>query len=104
MIAATVKDCSLMLSFRPKMDEDQMSLHNTVYLESINQRFDYKAYFIDLDMKPLKKMVHYYELDQKIVSCYTQKEKMKYEPPNLMYRNKNEIIDSHFNVAGNSKD
>ncbi|KAF6137377.1 hypothetical protein GIB67_036414 [Kingdonia uniflora] len=69
MIAATAKDCSLMLSFRPKMDEDQMSLHNTVYLESINQRFDYKAYFIDLDMKPLKKMVHYYELDHKIVSC-----------------------------------
>ncbi|KAF6146485.1 hypothetical protein GIB67_037785 [Kingdonia uniflora] len=98
MIATTTKDCSLMLSFKPKMDEDQMSLHNTVYLESmslqntvclepINQRFDYKAYFIDLDMKPLKKMVHYYEQNQKIVSCYTPKEKMKYEPPNLVNRN-----------------
>ncbi|KAF6168488.1 hypothetical protein GIB67_005040 [Kingdonia uniflora] len=36
MIAATTKDCSLMLSFKPKMDEDQMSLHNTVYLESMS--------------------------------------------------------------------
>ncbi|KAF6148096.1 hypothetical protein GIB67_024271 [Kingdonia uniflora] len=104
MIAAAAKDCSLMFSFRPKMDQDQMSLHNIVYLESINQRFDYKSFFIDLDMKPLKKMVHYYELDQKNVSCYTQKEKMKYEPPNLMNRNEHEIINSHFNVAGNSKD
>ncbi|KAF6161238.1 hypothetical protein GIB67_009125 [Kingdonia uniflora] len=104
MIAATTKYCSLMLSFRPKMDEDQMSLHNTIYLESINQSFDYKAYFIDLDIKPLKKIVDYYELDHKIVSCYTQKEKMKYEPPNLMNKNEYEIIDSHFNVTGNSRD
>ncbi|KAF6161815.1 hypothetical protein GIB67_008576 [Kingdonia uniflora] len=111
--AETMKDYKL--SFKPMMDEDQMSLHNTVYLESmslhntvylesINQRFDYKAYFIDLDMKPLMKMVHYYELDQKIVSCYTQKEKMKYELPNLMNRNEYEIIDSHFNLVGNFRD
>ncbi|KAF7140040.1 hypothetical protein RHSIM_Rhsim06G0029500 [Rhododendron simsii] len=29
------------------------------------------ASFIDLDMKPLNKMERYYELDQQIVSCYT---------------------------------
>ncbi|CAL5384066.1 unnamed protein product [Camellia sinensis] len=35
------------------------------------------ASFFDLDMKPLKKMEHYYELDQQIVSCYTQMVKRK---------------------------
>lgn len=31
-----------------------------------------QAFFIDLDLKPLEKMEHYYKLDQKIVRCYTQ--------------------------------
>lgn len=31
---------------------------------------DLQAYFIDLDLKPPKKMVHYYELDQEIVNFY----------------------------------
>ncbi|OVA00539.1 Inositol-pentakisphosphate 2-kinase [Macleaya cordata] len=81
LIAATAKDCSLMISFRPREDGDKVSSYSTVCLESTNQIFDYKAYFIDLDMKPLKKMVHYYELDQKIVSCYTKMEKMVHGPP-----------------------
>lgn len=29
-------------------------------------------------MKPLKKMVYYYELDQKILKCYSQMEKIKH--------------------------
>lgn len=33
-------------------------------------------------MKPLKKMVYYYELDQKIVSCYSQMEKTKHHTVN----------------------
>ncbi|KAF8405267.1 hypothetical protein HHK36_010168 [Tetracentron sinense] len=72
LIAATAKDCSLMISFRLREDGDPGPPDSTVYLEPTSQIFDYKAYFIDLDMKPLKKMVHYYELDQRIVSCYTQ--------------------------------
>ncbi|KAK8988986.1 hypothetical protein V6N11_030357 [Hibiscus sabdariffa] len=70
LIAATAKDCSLMISFRPK--EDGLPSHNTVYLESTDQVFEYKVNFIDLDLKPLKKMEAYYELDKKIVSCYSQ--------------------------------
>ncbi|OVA08748.1 Inositol-pentakisphosphate 2-kinase [Macleaya cordata] len=81
LIAATAKDCSLMISFRPREDEDQVSSYSTVCLESTNQIFDYKAYFIDLDMKAFKKMVYYYELDQKIVSCYTKMEKLVHGPP-----------------------
>uniref|UniRef100_A0A2N9IFH3 Inositol-pentakisphosphate 2-kinase n=1 Tax=Fagus sylvatica TaxID=28930 RepID=A0A2N9IFH3_FAGSY len=72
LVAATAKDCSLMISFRPRADGDSGSPYNKVYLESTNQTFDYKASFIDLDLKPLKKMEEYYELDKKIVCCYTQ--------------------------------
>ncbi|GAB2235543.1 hypothetical protein Droror1_Dr00025971 [Drosera rotundifolia] len=72
LIAATAKDCSLMISFRPRQDGDPESAYSSVYLESTNQSFEYKAYFIDLDLKPLKKMEYYYELDQEIVNCYTQ--------------------------------
>ena len=45
LIAATVKDCSLMISFRPKEDGTLLSgsSHNTVYLGSTNQVFEYKV-------------------------------------------------------------
>ncbi|KAL9254671.1 Inositol-pentakisphosphate 2-kinase IPK1-like protein [Drosera capensis] len=72
LIAATAKDCSLMISLRPRQDGDPESAYSSVYLESTNQSFEYKAYFIDLDLRPLKKMEYYYELDQEIVNCYTQ--------------------------------
>ncbi|XVE94663.1 hypothetical protein REPUB_Repub02eG0028100 [Reevesia pubescens] len=81
LIAATVKDCSLMISFRPREGGDLLSgsSHDTIYLGSTNQVFEYKVYFIDLDLKPLKKMEDYYKLDKKIVSCYSQMVKTKHE-------------------------
>ncbi|KAL6011382.1 Inositol-pentakisphosphate 2-kinase [Asimina triloba] len=75
LIAATAKDCSLMLSFQPRKDGESASKNSSVFLGSANQHFDYKAFFIDLDRKPLKKMVYYYELDQKVLSCYAQMKK-----------------------------
>ncbi|KAL7155247.1 hypothetical protein ABFS83_03G062700 [Erythranthe nasuta] len=72
LISATGKDLSMMISFRPRKSKDVESPHRSVLLKEINQTFDYKASFIDLDMKPLKKMEYYYELDQQIVSCYVQ--------------------------------
>lgn len=73
LIAATAKDCSLMICFRHSADEEQSTTeHDSIFLKSCNQMFYYKANFIDLDMKPLKKMVWYYKLDQKIVNYYTQ--------------------------------
>lgn len=72
LIAATAKDCSLMVSFRPRVGEDAGSSYKNIYLESTKQAFDYKVYFIDLDLKSLTKMEDYYELDKNIVSCYTE--------------------------------
>lgn len=82
LIAATAKDCSLMLSFTPRDGGNLGPPRSSVYLESTNQSFDYKVNFIDLDMKPLKKMEHYYQLDQKIASCYIEnkKENADHEP------------------------
>ncbi|XP_058220772.1 inositol-pentakisphosphate 2-kinase-like isoform X1 [Rhododendron vialii] len=71
LIAATAKDLSMMICFRPWEEEDVESSYSSVFLKSTNQTFDYKASFIDLDMKPLNKMERYYELDQQIVSCNT---------------------------------
>ncbi|XP_056693308.1 inositol-pentakisphosphate 2-kinase isoform X2 [Spinacia oleracea] len=82
LIAATAKDCSLMISFRPREDDDPESHYRTICLGSTKQRFDVKAYFIDLDMKPFNKMEFYYELDQKIVNSYKQKVGVEHEAAN----------------------
>lgn len=42
LIAATAKDCSLMISFRQR-SEEVGSLDNNVYLEATDQTFDYKV-------------------------------------------------------------
>ncbi|XP_071704871.1 inositol-pentakisphosphate 2-kinase-like [Rutidosis leptorrhynchoides] len=71
-ISSTAKDLSLMISFRSRGEGNKVSPYGGVFLESINQSFDYKASFIDLDMKPLEKMPYYYKLDQEIISCYAR--------------------------------
>ncbi|KAJ1378881.1 Inositol-pentakisphosphate 2-kinase, partial [Sesbania bispinosa] len=76
LIAATAKDCSLIMCFRPKKEGDSVTVCNNVYLESTKQTFDFKVYFIDLDLKRMSKMEEYYELDKKIVSCYREMIKM----------------------------
>jgi inositol-pentakisphosphate 2-kinase len=38
----------------------------------LNCTFLLQAYFVDLDVKPLVKMEHYFKLDQKIVNFYTR--------------------------------
>ncbi|KAK7291204.1 hypothetical protein RIF29_06159 [Crotalaria pallida] len=79
LIAATAKDCSLMICFRPRKEGDSGSVYNNVYLESTKQAFDFKVYFIDLDLKRLSKMEGYYKLDKKIVSCYKEMIKVDQE-------------------------
>uniref|UniRef100_A0A1J3DDH9 Inositol-pentakisphosphate 2-kinase n=1 Tax=Noccaea caerulescens TaxID=107243 RepID=A0A1J3DDH9_NOCCA len=75
MIAATAKDCSLMISFQSRKGWDSAPSCDAVCLPSTNQVFDYKAHFIDLSLKPLKRMEAYYKLDKKIISFYTEKHK-----------------------------
>ncbi|KAM7531846.1 hypothetical protein LguiB_035256 [Lonicera macranthoides] len=82
LISATAKDLSIIFGFRPRQNGDLNSLYDAVLLESANQTFDYKASFIDLDMKPLKKMEFYYELDQEIVNCYNHKVKIEHQSNN----------------------
>ncbi|MED6169859.1 Inositol-pentakisphosphate 2-kinase [Stylosanthes scabra] len=72
LIAATAKDCSLMMCFRPRREGDSGSEYDNVYLKSTNQTFDFKVHFVDLDLKRLSKMEEHYELDKKIVSCYRE--------------------------------
>ncbi|XP_027149687.1 inositol-pentakisphosphate 2-kinase-like [Coffea eugenioides] len=72
LIAATAKDLSMMLSFQPQQRGDVDSPNGALFLKSTNQSFDLKVSFIDLDMKPFKKVVYYYELDQQIVHFYVQ--------------------------------
>ena len=38
----------------------------------LNCTFLLQAYFVDLDVKPLVKMEHYFKMDQKIVNFYTR--------------------------------
>ncbi|KAG2318684.1 hypothetical protein Bca52824_011897 [Brassica carinata] len=78
LISATAKDCSVMISFRSTNDViSRSSSHSNLHLESAKQEFDYKVHFIDLDMRPLKKMEVYYELDKKIMNTYLEMMKKK---------------------------
>ncbi|KGN59987.1 inositol-pentakisphosphate 2-kinase isoform X2 [Cucumis sativus] len=72
LIAATAKDCSLMITFRPWHVDCPGSTYNSIFVESTKQTFDYKVNFIDLDLKPFKKMEQYYEQDKKIIRNYNQ--------------------------------
>ncbi|ESQ34585.1 hypothetical protein EUTSA_v10007647mg [Eutrema salsugineum] len=73
LVSATAKDCSVMISFRSTDDGiSRSSSHSNLHLESAKQEFDYKVHLIDLDMRPLKKMEVYYELDKKIMKTYLE--------------------------------
>lgn len=43
LIAATAKDCSLMISFQLRKEEQYATSYHSVYLESTKQTFDYKV-------------------------------------------------------------
>lgn len=48
LIAATAKDLSMMISFRPREDGKRESSYSLVSLKSTNQNFDYKVYHFSL--------------------------------------------------------
>ncbi|KAJ9567159.1 LOW QUALITY PROTEIN: hypothetical protein OSB04_003125, partial [Centaurea solstitialis] len=100
LISATAKDLSLMISFRTRHKGDPRSPYNVIFHESTGQSFDYKVSFIDLDMKPLEKMLFYYELDQKIMRRYKNMMKTT-KPPEISasvegktpYRDKSVVVE-----------
>ncbi|KAL1216267.1 Inositol-pentakisphosphate 2-kinase [Cardamine amara subsp. amara] len=82
LISATAKDCSVMISFRStEAGLSRSSSHSNLHLASTKQEFEYKVHFIDLDMRPLKKMEVYYELDKKILNTYMEMLKKKEDQP-----------------------
>ncbi|KAL8256287.1 hypothetical protein R6Q59_031354 [Mikania micrantha] len=94
LASLTAKDLSLMISFRPTPKGNTQS--PSIYIESLDQSFDYKASFIDLDMKPLEKMPYYYKLDQEIVSCYTQMMKTVNQPEkSFLYQEQTPAIEDN---------
>eukprot|EP00850_Spirogloea_muscicola_P001139 SM000004S15009 [mRNA] locus=s4:705433:708161:- [translate_table: standard] len=74
LIAATAKDCGLMVAFcglPDSIDTVQVGERGTVVTcNETGQRFLCKMSFVDLDMKPLAKFPSYYKLDAQIVEHY----------------------------------
>ncbi|KAL6533687.1 Inositol-pentakisphosphate 2-kinase [Orobanche hederae] len=64
---------------RPLQDSQLTKVEVYEFMQDCNVQKKYgpSASFIDLDMKPLKEMKHYYELDQQIVGAYIQMVKDK---------------------------
>jgi inositol-pentakisphosphate 2-kinase len=48
LIAATAKDCSLMMCFRPRESETTDSEYDSVFLESVNRTYDYKVCYSEM--------------------------------------------------------
>eukprot|EP00898_Chlorokybus_atmophyticus_P001280 jgi/Chlat1/2152/Chrsp17S00187 len=77
LVAATAKDCSVMLALRPgkcvgtpdRSDAVRGDVRVVVDTAS-GHDFQYKIALVDLDIKPLRKMPYYYQLDQDILACY----------------------------------
>ena len=44
LVSATAKDCSLMISFRPREGGTTDSVYDSVFLESVKQTYEYKVY------------------------------------------------------------
>lgn len=51
LVSATVKDCSLMICFRPRRGAVSDSSYNSVHLESTGQVFDYKVIKLSICMQ-----------------------------------------------------
>ncbi|GLJ09623.1 hypothetical protein SUGI_0112930 [Cryptomeria japonica] len=75
LVATTAKDCSLMLTFQPVNHDgtnvNSSDVNNMMHFTATKQTFRFKAYYVDLDLKRLEKLIHYYKLDQKIKQTFT---------------------------------
>jgi hypothetical protein len=76
LIAATAKDCGLMLTLRPLYNNSgkPFPVPSTFVTAcpTTTQQFVYKIALLDMDLKRLKKMPFYLSLDNEIVSTYKE--------------------------------
>ncbi|CAK9882519.1 unnamed protein product [Sphagnum jensenii] len=76
LIAATAKDCGLMLTMRPlyNISGKPFPVPSTFVTAcpTTTQQFVYKIALLDMDLKRLKKMPFYLSLDNEIVSTYKE--------------------------------
>ncbi|EFJ06034.1 hypothetical protein SELMODRAFT_136205 [Selaginella moellendorffii] len=74
LIAATAKDCSLMVTLKPLDDSIVASsvTRSIISCPTTGRSYVYKISFLDLDLKRLDKIPHYFRLDQSIVKFYAE--------------------------------
>lgn len=48
LVSATAKDCSLMISFRPRESGTTDSEYDSVFLDSVKQTYEYKVYYCEI--------------------------------------------------------
>uniref|UniRef100_U3IAK3 Inositol-pentakisphosphate 2-kinase n=6 Tax=Anatidae TaxID=8830 RepID=U3IAK3_ANAPP len=77
-IAMTAKDCSIMISLSPCL-QDECSEQRPVVLAS-KSRFTFSVSVLDLDLKPYESIPHQYKLDGKIVNYYLKNVQAKDDP------------------------
>ncbi|KAL2611231.1 hypothetical protein R1flu_022923 [Riccia fluitans] len=72
LISATAKDCGIMLALQPVEPEtmSDISIPGTGVLEHSGRFYFHKIHFLDLDVKRLKKLPRYSQLDTDIVKAY----------------------------------
>ncbi|KAL3682538.1 hypothetical protein R1sor_000560 [Riccia sorocarpa] len=73
LISATAKDCGIMLALQPVEPGTMadISISGTGVIEYSGRFFMHKIHFLDLDVKQLKKLPRYAQLDMDIVKAYT---------------------------------
>ena len=69
LVAATFRDCSLMISFQETSQTTENEDENIVNI-STALAYKYDIKLIDLDAKSFRKLKHYYDLDHEIVQNY----------------------------------
>eukprot|EP01029_Cantina_marsupialis_P001936 TRINITY_DN11759_c0_g1_i1.p1 TRINITY_DN11759_c0_g1~~TRINITY_DN11759_c0_g1_i1.p1 ORF type:complete len:419 (-),score=101.73 TRINITY_DN11759_c0_g1_i1:142-1398(-) len=75
LLSATLKDCSVMITINPVIDESRPCMDSGVWRVTSDisgKLYDVKATIIDMDPKPYEKIPYYFNLDQKIVNKYVE--------------------------------
>lgn len=82
MVAATFKDCSIMITFRKWTGENNNTQENIIMEPASKSLFAYTVKLLDLDPKKVEKIDYYKNLDCDIFKAYVEH----------MRENKNEIV------------